>query len=724
MYQPSEILPETFRRTAPAALPARLAQGPGQGGPPGSGGPVAGAVGRQVPDAGKDAVDYALDISKGMLCLVISEVPVVGPIAAVLLDVFWPFGEKDTSVWDSIEAQVEKVVDTKLTSFYQELVGNTLKGLRDQIAVYSDMVTKARTPQQKEDARNTWTAIHSSIVQFRPQFLTPASPAHTYDVLPLMVQFANLHALLLRDLLHNADLLGWEKEKVADVTAELTTWFSGTTIEEKPYIKGVDGGYIEHVKQAYLDGIKATDDWQQTFDFQRVMYVNAIEYAVYLWPLLAEPASKPTSVDRNYQIFLGPVGEPQDCDEWSEYKDTCYPWPAPPYRSVRNTEIDYINVSQNTTTDFIQWWKVTYKDGTHNEMGSYTHKETWQPAPGLDALWMCGVNEVMNSVAFGGNDGGWESDWFGADIPYVTGIKKWVWRKVYIPGFRVAGWWGIPGRYDSWFSTMIAYLPKNPVWKPENVPGPVSTASYTLVSADTRQALDLARVTRTGDIPASLAPRSASRIQEWQLQATGDSTWRLVNQYTKLPLVRTGGQVSSRSSTDLDTEDVHWNISVNKDGTHRIHTPAGQSLATGPDNTLVLADAPGERWILHRLFSQSLSDIVATHRPLLHPAPSTPSGNEAETTLSLILSNPNKSSTLTDWQVSLCLPAEAGESATTTSPDITVTCCTPTPRGLAITLAPAPGNTSLAPGTHLPIDLTLTPTDPTATLTPTDIRIS
>ncbi|UFH57239.1 insecticidal delta-endotoxin Cry8Ea1 family protein [Spirosoma sp. KNUC1025] len=130
------------------------------------------------------------DDAKQVVITALSLIPDVGGILGGLLGIFWPNTQVD--IWGQIKAQVEALVDQKITDQVYQQVSEDLQGLKSTMTLYLNELKNG-------DAKNIliqWSSTRNAFVIALPHF---QSKGYEVLLLPLFAQFANMYLALLRD---------------------------------------------------------------------------------------------------------------------------------------------------------------------------------------------------------------------------------------------------------------------------------------------------------------------------------------------------------------------------------------------------------------------------------------------------------------------------------------------------------------------------------------------
>jgi hypothetical protein len=99
--------------------------------------------------------DNVGEVTKVLVGVVLSEVPLIGSLLSGLLDIFWPGGDKD--IWEDIKGKVEALVDDKIQQKEAEDIKTRLKSIRLLIESF------ARQPPESQ-AKNFYSILNEMLM--------------------------------------------------------------------------------------------------------------------------------------------------------------------------------------------------------------------------------------------------------------------------------------------------------------------------------------------------------------------------------------------------------------------------------------------------------------------------------------------------------------------------------------------------------------------------------
>lgn len=227
-------------------------------------------------------------------------VPEVGTVLSTLTSIFWPSSGED--VWGEIKAQVEAVMDKKISDLVYQDVQESLQGLQAVVNSYLEIVDSGDT----EVISERWSAANADFIQQLPSF-----QASGYEVLllPLFAQYVNLYQSLLRDGIMKGASWGWNDDVVSSVSSDMTQY----TLQ---FMQWVDiwysSGYQSIVSTTKSDD-HACEPFKTVNAWVRTMTLGVRDHR-WLWGYVSEAAHGlgPFTVYLAREIYTDPKGT---CDD-------------------------------------------------------------------------------------------------------------------------------------------------------------------------------------------------------------------------------------------------------------------------------------------------------------------------------------------------------------------------------------------------------------------------
>lgn len=281
---------------------------------------------------------YEIDYNNAALVVIstgLGQVPMVGFALSALVEIFWPSSQQD--VWAEIESKVEQLVNQKINDLVYKQVEESLTGLHNNLNEY---LWAVQNTQDKNLITQKFNIAHGHFIQELPHF---QSKGYELLLLPLFVQFANLHLSLLRDgVLYGADW-GWNEDIQQHQCEEIIkTIEQYTSYTDKIYTNALNDTKSKAPSNKYF-----TEPFNTINRFTREMTLTVLDFKS-LWSYY-NPTLYPTPVkiylDR--EIYSDVVGTSDDSGPIQ--------LPSPPTKSIIKIEV--------WSADRIDACQVTYEQG-------------------------------------------------------------------------------------------------------------------------------------------------------------------------------------------------------------------------------------------------------------------------------------------------------------------------------------------------------------------------
>ncbi|WP_078968990.1 insecticidal delta-endotoxin Cry8Ea1 family protein [Streptomyces cyaneogriseus] len=675
--------------------------------------------------SGANSGEIANKTAKGITLWVVGLVPgaggLLGAMIGPMLDAWWPDGKNDA--WEAVKKDVEALVDEKIQDLYADLVENKLAGIKRVAKLYTDAAKRATTSELKKVAREEWRGVRRAIEQDITAFM---NQKYAWKVLPYFTTLANIHALLLQELIRNEKDLEWWKEKsdtydpVDDAKKKLKELLDPPSEWSK---SGTGGGtYTRHVKETYEQGIDkcAQKGTHKGYDYQRSMLLMAVDYARDLWPMLKEPGKQwPDKLDYDREVWLGPIGKTggSGWDNW--HKENCY------YPKTQE---------KNAFLSAIRLWR-SYKDDEDTDylcaFQRYNARDGWAPPEGATdgnykeydfgscspvKIWIAGnTDDSLGALGL----------WWPKDkrIFYCINRHHSGNCKVRYGNYQMENsWWVTDIRnlnpyLEKWKNSaravMVGFRRWDP-WRPEK-PTLKSAHFYRFTAPDTSRVLGLKQYSINPDTAVQASAPDGSASQEWQLQAAPEGLWILVNRYSGQYLVRQHGRCVQDEYPATDPRQALWRLDEPDAHTWTLCSPDGTEGVDAAGH--LQADASTfAHWF-------ALPVLDTDEPPVLQVQELS---CDSRNSVRLTLTNPFPDTTVCDWSLSFHVPADAGvDPRLTTEDGARLQSATADGRGLLIRLTPGGTDRELAHGETRTFTLSTAPPEditPSA-LIPADPRL-
>ena len=240
-------------------------------------------------------------------------VPGVGSLLSALTYILWPSTD---DVWQDIQQQVEALVQQDLSAYDAQQIADSLQGAQNIISQFLNVVTT-------DDTGYIVSAFTSANTVFLDE--VPKFQDATYGIvlLPMFVQFANLHLSLLRDAVLFGSQWDLNAAAIAEIQTQLTeTIASYTAYANQTYTNSFP--YLTYMSKQWVapspapspppgSGSLSLGELQflQDNNYIRQMTGMVLDY-VSLWPYFDPSTTKyPASVRLTSEIYTDPMGTAQ-----------------------------------------------------------------------------------------------------------------------------------------------------------------------------------------------------------------------------------------------------------------------------------------------------------------------------------------------------------------------------------------------------------------------------
>ena len=145
----------------------------------------------------------------------LSKIPIIGEVVSLLVSIFWP--SPTQNVWEQVRAEVEKLVDQKLSELVFDQTKSKLNGAGQALKEYLNSVASGSNPYIMQH----FTACKVFFAGAGPEFQISS---YEWVQAPLYALFAQLHMSLLRDgALHGKDW-GFDAAAHASIVSDFAQW--------------------------------------------------------------------------------------------------------------------------------------------------------------------------------------------------------------------------------------------------------------------------------------------------------------------------------------------------------------------------------------------------------------------------------------------------------------------------------------------------------------------
>lgn len=371
---------------------------------------------------------------------VLGLVPDVGPLLSALVYIFWPSSGED--IWSEIEAQVEQLINQKLSELVQEQVAASLQGLNNNLSSYlTALKVGGNDPSYISEK---WNVANGDFLQQLPTFQLPN---YQLLLLPLFAQFANMHLSLLRDGVLGGAKWGWTPPILSQTQQDLTKAIS----DYSAYATKIYQNQLTSLNQSVRPNNCAAQPFRTINNFVRQMTLAVVDF-VDMWPYFdASKYNGPVKVILDREIYTDPQGTACDSGSlklpspptqpisqisvwgWDRIDAVQLTYPAgggpggvtrtarmgdqsggsngPPHGGVFNVANNPVVVATAGSGDIINWMMFKFADGTSSIKlgGNY---------PGGSPTSWTFPGEILSSIHING-----VSNYYGSADCVVFGFK-------------------------------------------------------------------------------------------------------------------------------------------------------------------------------------------------------------------------------------------------------------------------------------------------------------
>nr|AQX37181.1 Cry32S protein [Bacillus thuringiensis] len=228
-------------------------------------------------------------IATGIGWAILGFVPVVGPglsAAAGLLNVIVPFlwpeddaGSSQIS-WEQLMDSVEELVDERILTSKRSDATARLEGIKALVNEYTqaidDLKADPNNELKKDRVRDKFDDVEDYVKVSMPFF---RAQGFEVPMLAMYAQAANIHLLLLRDVVQHGASWGFQQY-------EIDRYYNHTGLTGSPGMLQLLAQYTAHCVRWYNTGLenrRATNDWNKFNDFRRDMTLMVLDI-ISLWP--------------------------------------------------------------------------------------------------------------------------------------------------------------------------------------------------------------------------------------------------------------------------------------------------------------------------------------------------------------------------------------------------------------------------------------------------------
>ncbi|PFE08199.1 insecticidal delta-endotoxin Cry8Ea1 family protein [Bacillus cereus] len=349
-------------------------------------------------DALRNGIVSGLAITSYILSLSFPVASAVTGIISVLLPILWP-GDAGTPgtvqaqfTWEQLMSAVEELIDENILALVRDNAIRELQKLQISIRDYEQAICNLKTDPTNEtykaDVRREFNDAED-----QAKFAIIDLKASGYEILLLAsyAQAANLHLLLLRDVVQYGESWGFSP-------AEVEQYYSNTNTIGNPGMLQLLATYTDYCINWYKTGLQKqhiTGDWNKFNDFRRDMTLMVLDL-VALWPTYNPryyPVPTKTQLTRtiNTRLLIDPHNQQRTPISQIEYDVVANPILFTWLRQI-DFYIRYSAVNPNSLSGFKHYYQHTmsdklYETGIRGTLGNETQSLKVPTPQSKDEVW-------------------------------------------------------------------------------------------------------------------------------------------------------------------------------------------------------------------------------------------------------------------------------------------------------------------------------------------------
>ncbi|PER47848.1 hypothetical protein COL26_30830 [Bacillus thuringiensis] len=254
-------------------------------------------------DAGSGTIAFL----KGMMTTGLSLLPPPGSLLASVWDIFIPgTGVKD-DMWLQIEKYVDEKIDSKINDYHKYLMGAQFNGAMEKVKeyqrvlqIYNNSKVSVKVEEPEAPVRDAVRKADSELASYIAVIQTPekeTDSVYQQITAPIFVQAANLHLLVLRDIIQFGEEWGIDKDQLKgykDKQEKLIENYTDYSIKvyndglekrinEADKIFGPEDGYGNPAKPGPEEAYTNTHRWNYINEYIREYTLSVLDF-VALFP--------------------------------------------------------------------------------------------------------------------------------------------------------------------------------------------------------------------------------------------------------------------------------------------------------------------------------------------------------------------------------------------------------------------------------------------------------
>ncbi|NIH15886.1 MAG: toxin PirB [Serratia symbiotica] len=259
----------------------------------------------------------ATEILKFGLLQGVAAIPTVGPALSKLLSFFWP--ENESTLWEDILTEVEKMIDEKNLETIQEILQGTINELKTKIDHVSVLV---ETNPGAEGTRESFVNLSDYMVGLNKKFNSFNKPKVNYAVLPMYSALVSLILSYWINGIENKSEIGLTELDIEKLEYTINYLYD----ESVNYIEDMYDGFLqdaynnsdageivnnimsvhEHIR---MNGIEFIDIWEnikENLSITDVFYINTLTYSTFFGRQTSKSKYLALSDENDFPEYLKP----------------------------------------------------------------------------------------------------------------------------------------------------------------------------------------------------------------------------------------------------------------------------------------------------------------------------------------------------------------------------------------------------------------------------------
>ncbi|PFV36493.1 hypothetical protein COL00_30620, partial [Bacillus cereus] len=247
--------------------------------------PKSGEIFGNASGAVRDAVATGVKLTGTLIGVVFPPAKVIGQILGAMISILWPkeAGPPGTTeaqfTWQQMMSAAEELMDQKIEALVKDRAIESLRILQSRILDYQQALCNLQTDPNnerfKEDVRREFNDAED---QAKAAMIQLGNPNYAIPLLADYAQAANLHLLVLRDVVQYGESWGFS-------ALEVQQYYFNSQVGN-PGLKQLLAIYTDHCVRYYNEGLTnryETGNWNKFNDYRRDMTLMTMDI-VSVWP--------------------------------------------------------------------------------------------------------------------------------------------------------------------------------------------------------------------------------------------------------------------------------------------------------------------------------------------------------------------------------------------------------------------------------------------------------